>query len=82
MAHVPKPTAHAVLASDHDKTACGVRVSDKPGRLVAYRPQDITCDICALRTLRSLQLEHPGVRVTRLVEDNVLPAVCWDGRAS
>lgn len=65
-------TAHAVLFGDPDKTACNLRLSQKPGRTAAALPYDIDCDVCSLRVLRSMQAENPVVLAAAL--PNTWPA--------
>ena len=66
-------TAHATFTADPDKAVCSVRLSHKEGRTAAATPTDVDCDRCALRVLRSLQEENPGVSAAELVARNVWP---------
>lgn len=66
-------TRHATFTLDPDRAACGVRLSHKEGRRAAAQLTDVDCDRCALRVLRSLQEENPGVSVADLVALNTWP---------
>lgn len=64
-------TKHAVPPAgwqgfDGDKAACGVRISELPGRESAESLDQVECDRCVLRCLRTHQARSGRVLGTQL----------------
>ena len=65
---------HATRPTDPDKALCGVRISAEPEkRASAALPDEITCNVCAIRLVRIWQADG-------LVDMTKLPTDRWPWR--